>query len=233
MAEFEIKVMHGIQGASHAVGLAVAIDVLRATSWQYYAIAAGAERIIAVASLEEAYALKSAYPHFVLAGERGLRKQQGFDYGNSPFEIQGVNFVGKTIIHTTSHGTQGLAKMEGASQVICASFVNAQAAAVYIRSSDLKQVSLVCMGNDGGKPAEEDTALAEYLAALLTGRTPLFAPIYESLRNSVNGTRFLNGAYDFAPPQDFELCLSLNRFDFVVGGNPQDEGRIVLTRVVK
>jgi 2-phosphosulfolactate phosphatase len=42
-------------------------------------------------------------------GERKGKKLPGFDYGNSPTEIQAIDFSGKTVIQTTSAGTQGFA----------------------------------------------------------------------------------------------------------------------------
>jgi len=42
-------------------------------------------------------------------GERKGKKLPGFDYGNSPTEIQAIDFSGKTVIQTTSAGTRGFA----------------------------------------------------------------------------------------------------------------------------
>lgn len=39
-------------------------------------------------------------------GERGGIMPEGFDYGNSPTEIEGIDFSGRTIVHTTSNGTK-------------------------------------------------------------------------------------------------------------------------------
>ena len=58
----ERLILQGADGARRAEGLAVVIDVLRATSFQCWALGRGAERIIAVGGLEEAYALKRANP---------------------------------------------------------------------------------------------------------------------------------------------------------------------------
>lgn len=66
----------------------------------------GAKYIILAQTLEEAYALKRAHPEYILAGERGGIKPEGFDFGNSPTEIFDQDFTDKVIVHTTSNGTK-------------------------------------------------------------------------------------------------------------------------------
>jgi 2-phosphosulfolactate phosphatase len=48
--------------------------------------------------VEEALALRDAGSGHVCIGEVGGRAPDGFDFGNSPFEISGVDFWGKTVI---------------------------------------------------------------------------------------------------------------------------------------
>lgn len=61
-----------------------------------------------VRTVEEAVALREAGIGQVCIGEVRGRAPDGFDFGNSPFEISGVDFSGKTIIQRTSAGTQGI-----------------------------------------------------------------------------------------------------------------------------
>ena len=91
----------------------------------------------------------------------------GFDYGNSPADIQSVDFSGKTVIQTTSAGTQGFANARDANEVISGSFVNAEAIATYIKKKAPEEVSLVCMGTWAVKPNDEDTLCAEFIAGRL------------------------------------------------------------------
>ena len=198
---------------------------------QSYAFAKGAQRIIAVSELEAAYALKRAHPDYVLMGERGLKKPDGFDFGNSPSEIEGLNFSGRTFVHTTSHGTQGMGAVTGADDVIVAAFVNAAAVVTYIRLQSVPLVSFVCMGNDHDVQAAEDTALAEYLIDFLPGKQPDFNEVRERLRSSPNGARFLSEQVDYAPARDFDLCLSLDCFDFIIRAESVEEGSLILSRI--
>ncbi len=98
-------------GQLHA-SACVVIDVIRATSTIVTALAHGAG-VQAVASLEEAFALKAKYPGAVLAGERGGQAVPGFDLGNSPEDFTSERVQGRRVILTTTNGTQALAACEG------------------------------------------------------------------------------------------------------------------------
>lgn len=166
----KVQILQLIQGAKNAVGLTVIIDVFRAFSVACYLFDNGAAAVIPVGEMDEAYRLKKENPDFILMGERDGMKQDGFHYGNSPDEIRKVDFTGKTIIHTTSAGTQGIVHAEGADEIITGSLVNAGAVAQYILQRNPGEVSLVCMGNAGKAEAEEDTFCAEYIQNLLAGK---------------------------------------------------------------
>src|SRR5437764_6581365 len=74
-----------------AGGLAVVIDVLRATTTIVYALAAGAACVRPCAEVGEAEALAGAMRagRVLLGGERGGVPLPGFDLGNSPREYTG------------------------------------------------------------------------------------------------------------------------------------------------
>jgi 2-phosphosulfolactate phosphatase len=59
-----------------------------------------------------------------------------FDYGNSPSQIENVDFSDKVVIHTTSCGTQGIVNDINADGIITGSFVNASAIVKYIKQSN-------------------------------------------------------------------------------------------------
>ena len=160
----DIEILQLIEGARQAKGLTVIIDVFRAFSTACYVVRNGAGGIIPVGDVELAYKLKEENPDYVLMGERQGKMLPGFDYGNSPTDIQDVDFSGKTVIQTTSAGTQGFANAKGAEELISGSFVNAEAIAAYIEKKSPAEVSLVCMGTWAIKPAEEDTLCAEFIA---------------------------------------------------------------------
>ncbi|MFB0543555.1 MAG: 2-phosphosulfolactate phosphatase [Candidatus Bathyarchaeia archaeon] len=205
-----------ISGARKARGLAVIIDVFRAFTTAAYVMENGAERIIPVGSLEEAFKLKRLHPDWVLMGERGGRRAEGFDYGNSPFEVRTVDFTGKVVIQTTEAGTQGVVNAREAEGILLGSFVTAGAIIKYIRRVQPEVVSLVAMGSRGVEPSEEDELCAEYIEDHLEGRVPDFEEIRRRIWGSPSGAKF----FDLSQPQfreeDFHLALELDRFDFLL-----------------
>jgi 2-phosphosulfolactate phosphatase len=104
----DISIHSLLEGATRATGTVAVIDVFRAFTTAAVALANGASRIVMVRTVEEALALRDAGIGEVCMGEVGGRTPDGFDFGNSPFEVSGVNFRGKTIIQRTSAGTQGI-----------------------------------------------------------------------------------------------------------------------------
>lgn len=230
-----IRILQLIPGAREARGLTVIIDVFRAFTIACYFIDAGAQRIIPVGDLDLALRLGRENPDFVLMGERGGKIVPGFAYGNSPTHIEGLNFSGRTIVQTTSAGTQGIVNALRAEEIITGSFVNAAAVCRYIRSRRPREVSLVCMGHETVRPSEEDTLFAEYVKNELEGRPNDFPAIVRILR-ATSGARFFDPANaDSQPPRDFELSLSLDRFDFVLRAEPArdlERGLVELRRVL-
>lgn len=212
----EIEILQLTEGAKRAKGLTVVIDVFRAFSTACYVFAAGAERIIPVEHVEEAFNLKKVMNNVVMLGERLERKVPGFDFGNSPTHIMNQDFSGKTIIMTTSSGTRGIANATLADEIITGSFVNAEAVVSYIREKNPEHLCLVCMGYEGRYPTQEDTFFAEYVRDRLLNRETDFEKMKQILRTG-DGARLLDPVnHEWSPASDFELCLDPGRFDFVL-----------------
>jgi 2-phosphosulfolactate phosphatase len=212
----EFKILHLLDGAKEAKGLTVIIDVFRAFSTACYAFEAGVDKIFPVAGIEEALKMKDKNPDYILVGERDGKKIPGFDFGNSPSQIIQTRLQNKTLVHTTSSGTQGIANAKNAEEIITGSLVNAGAIVQYIRQKNPAVVSLVCMGYACRYPTDEDTFCAEYIKNELEGKPNNFGPLVEKLKSGSGARFFLPENQSWSPQKDFELCLELNRFDFVL-----------------
>jgi 2-phosphosulfolactate phosphatase len=219
-----IEILDFEAGARAARGVAVIIDVFRAFSVACYAFANGAERIIPVADIEEARALKRAHPEFVTLGERHARKLEGFDFGNSPTHIEHEDFSGRTLVHTTHAGTQGLVNAAHAEVVVTGSLVNAAAICRFIARLAPAEVSLVRMGQDARERCDEDDLCAELLAARLRGEHFNIDTIRQRLLAAPSARKFFDPAATWAPERDFELCTAADRFDFVLRLLPAGAG---------
>jgi 2-phosphosulfolactate phosphatase len=211
-----IEILQLVEGARKASGLVVIIDVFRAFSTACYVMANGANKIIPVGEVEEALHLKTENPSWILMGERNEQMPAGFHYGNSPTYIKDVDFTGKTIVQTTSAGTRGIVNATNASEILSGSFVNAQAIANYIVNIKPKQVSLVCMGYATEYPTEEDTFCAQYIKNLILGEKSELEGMVKQIRQTSAKRLFDPKNQQHSPSSDFDLCMSVNRFDFVL-----------------
>jgi 2-phosphosulfolactate phosphatase len=119
----------------------------------------------------EALALREAGIGQICMGEVRGRAPPGFDFGNSPFEVSGVDFRGQTIIQRTSAGTQGIVAAGQVNRLYAASLVTAEATVPAMLSGSPDQVSLVAMGDNGLKRTDEDELCAIHLRNRLEGRT--------------------------------------------------------------
>ena len=213
----DIQILHLLEGAKAARGLTVIIDVFRAFTVETYLMRNNASKIIPMGSVEHAFAYQKTHPGTLLCGEREGVMIEGFDFGNSPSQLEQVDLTGKTVVHTTSAGTQGIANASHADEILTGSLVNASAVAEYIRRKNPEQVSLVCMGLGCERPIEEDTLCAEYIQSLLEGE-PL-----ENMQERMAELKHTSGAKFFDPAQqsvfpqrDFELCVRLDTVPFVL-----------------
>lgn len=210
----DIRRLSLVEGAKQARGLAVVIDVFRAFTTAAYVMANGAERIIPVGTVEEAFELKLANQGVVLMGERGGKQIHGFDYGNSPHEVRDIDFTGLTVVQTTSAGTRGLMLAGNADEILPGSFVMADAIVEYIRKRSPRVVSLVSMGWGGAEKSPEDELLAEYIEMRLNGEEPKFEVMREEIRRHPQGAKFFDKTQEMFVEGDFHAAMDINRFNF-------------------
>jgi 2-phosphosulfolactate phosphatase len=212
----QIRVVDQVAGAQSAQGIAVVIDVFRAFSVAAYAFSRGAATVIPIAAVEDARELKRQHPDWLLIGERHARKLPGFDCGNSPADLEQIEVAGRTIIHTTHAGTQGLTKALQADEAITGALVNAGAIVRYLQARQPAIVTLVRMGHEASENSDEDDICAELLRSRLSGAPMPTDGIRERLRGAASAQKFFDPACDWAPERDFELCTRVDEFDFVL-----------------
>ena len=137
-------------------GIAVVIDVLRASTTMVQALSAGAKAVVPCVDVSEAHTLAATFPAgtFVLGGERDGVKIPGFDLGNSPLEYTPEAVGGRTVIFTTTNGTRALDRCRFAERVVIGSFVNLEVTARFVGKTSLP-VHLVCAGTNGQTSAED------------------------------------------------------------------------------
>lgn len=123
--------------------IVVVIDILRATSAICTAFEFGADRIIPVATIEEAKAFKDR--GFLAGAERDAMMVEGFDFGNSPYSYMSEKIKGQTIALTTTNGTQAIEAAKNAYRVVIGAFTNFTVLCNYLISQN-RDVLLLCAG---------------------------------------------------------------------------------------
>jgi 2-phosphosulfolactate phosphatase len=212
----EVRRLSLIEGARAATGTAVIIDVFRAFTTAAFVMANGAETILPVGGVDEALALRRSHPEWRVMGEVHGHKVPGFDYGNSPDEVSGVDFKGRTVIQRTSSGVRGLLAASGADDILLGSFVIAEATVNYIKKRKPKVVSIVAMGWEGDYKVIEDELCTEYLEARLRGERPDFPDMSRRIKADPQGAKFFDKAQPSFREGDFHAAMSLDRFPFAL-----------------
>ncbi|RLD33254.1 MAG: 2-phosphosulfolactate phosphatase [Bacteroidetes bacterium] len=199
----------------------IIIDVLRATSVIITALKNGADKIIPALTVEEALetSKKLTPGTFLLCGERDTIKIEGFDLGNSPLEFRQSKVAGKTLIMTTSNGTQALNASRVAAKVYLGAFLNAKAVAEKVKQE--KEVVLVCSGT-AGRFSLDDGLCAAMIMEELSKSIPLrpddlglaLAKIWQSengsLQKLLKDSFHLNYLLQKGFAGDVDYCLQKN-----------------------
>ena len=142
--------------ADLAGGIAVVIDVLRASTTICHALEAGATAVIPCEEVQQARAtaeeLASQSP--LLGGERDGKLIPGFHLDNSPLRYTPDTVVGKPVVFTTTNGTRALMRSQRAERIVLGAFVNLSAVVRDVSRFE-GPVHLVCAGTRGQITAED------------------------------------------------------------------------------
>lgn len=154
-------------------GVAVILDILRASTTIVHALAHGAARVIPTGEVAEARRVAGGLPvgSVLLGGEREGLQIEGFDLDNSPFAYTPELVKGRTIVFTTTNGTRALLRSDRADRVLIGSFVNLQAIVDDLAQEE-RPVHLVCAGTKG-KVTLEDALCAGAIVGRLLERCGL------------------------------------------------------------
>ena len=143
------------------------IDVLRASTTTAVALANGARAIIPTESPDAAVTRSKQLERgaFLLAGERRMLKMDGFDLGNSPREHTREVVEGKTVLLSTTNGTKALLAVQGARDVVVASYVNLTAVSTMLRTAlrGGTDITIVCAGQDRQFALEDAGCAGRYV----------------------------------------------------------------------
>ena len=225
----ELIHLHEVSGK-----LVVVVDIFRATSTMVAALAHGVTEILPFADLEACRAMQSQ--GYLIAGERNGLTAPGFELGNSPVAFLEGNYAGKKLAMTTTNGTVAIEKSKGAAEILIGAFPNLQATATYIQSRNL-DVLIHCAGWKGRFNLEDSLYAGALVQALSGSHTnqedgalamgSLFAQEGNNLASYLAQASHAKRLQNHGIEADIAFCLSLNRYEQVVGVSQKGELRVV------
>ena len=212
--------------------IAVVIDVLRATTTISWALKNGADSIKVFADLEllKNSAIKCHPDERLMLGERGGKKIDGFDLGNSPLSVTKKIVNGKRLFMSTTNGTKSLHKVQHAKHLFAMGLPNRKAVAEKIISLKSDNVLILGSGWEGSYSLEDSLAagaLAAYLKQncefeikIMNDELKAALALWDFWKNDIlkclkiatHGKRLTSlGDYE----DDFKCCSELDCLDIV------------------
>ena len=184
----------------------IVIDVLRATSTIAQALSAGYRRVLCVAELEQARALRAELAGSIVGGERDAIRIEGFDVGASPREF--LEPRAETLILSTTNGTRTIVTAaERCEEVLLGSLLNLGAVAQEARERG-EDVAILCAGYKGAF-ALDDASCAGRFVQLLDGEPTDAAVAAETLARAYPTALDGLNARTYGPPgleEDIAFC---------------------------
>jgi 2-phosphosulfolactate phosphatase len=142
----------------------IVVDVVRATSTIAQALSAGYARVLCVAEIEQARALRGELPDSVVGGERDAVRIDGFDVGASPREF--LEPRAGTLILSTTNGTRTIVTAaERCDEVLIGSLLNLDAV-VRAAAERGEDVAVVCAGYKGAFAFDDAYCAGRFVQAL-------------------------------------------------------------------
>jgi 2-phosphosulfolactate phosphatase len=212
----DIRLGSLLQGAREARGTTIIIDVFRAFTTAAVAFDRGADKIILVAEVDEALDLRRRGVGHLCMGEVHGIKPELFNFGNSPYEISRQDLSGKTLVQSTRAGTVGATAATGATAIYLGAFVTATATVRAIQRSAAPLVSIVAMGVETKRRADEDEQCALFLRNLLQGRQPNHEAVCRLVRIGQEAQKYDDPAQPQYAPEDREIALQIDRYPFAL-----------------
>jgi 2-phosphosulfolactate phosphatase len=175
--------------------VAIAVDVIRATTTIAYALAQGYREVVCCPGIEDArLAAREIGEAAVLAGEVDRLPPPGFALGNSPREFEEGLPLGDVLVLSTTNGTRAVcwaASTAGLALVgSLANLTASAAAAARAARSSRGSVAVRCAGADGA-PCLDDS----YVAGRLVGELAAYLPEWQ-LGDTAELVRSAADSYD-------------------------------------
>ena len=212
--------------------VAVVIDVLRATTTISWALTNGADSIQVFADLELLKEKADLWDsdRKLMLGERGGKKIEGFDLGNSPLSVTKDLVIGKRLFMSTTNGTKSFQRVQNVEFLFSMALTNRKAVAERIITLNKSEILILGSGWEGSYSLEDSLAagaLADYLIKNSDSKVNIVndelnaalalwhywkGDILKCLKIATHGKRLTSiGNYD----DDFKCCAQLDCLNIV------------------
>ena len=212
----EIRLGSQVRDAREAEGTAIIIDVFRAFTTAAVAFSRGVDKIILVAELGEALELRRRGLAEACVGEVDGMMPEGFDFGNSPYELSRADVEGRRLIQSTRAGTVGVAAATGAERIYAGSLVTAEATAKAVLRDSPQTVSIVAMGAEGRSRADEDEQCALYIRNLLLGLRPDRSAVRSLVLAGAEAQKYGDPAQPHFHSRDRDMAVEIDTVSFAI-----------------
>src|SRR6059058_4965045 len=150
--------------------LVIIVDVLRASTTVATALGNGAKTVMPLEGADEVIFRSKEFhrSQILLAGEQKMLPITGFDMGNSPQGFTPDVVADKTILFTTTNGTRALLGVQGARDIVIASYVNFTAVLTLMKvaASTKTDIAIICAGEEGSFTLEDAACAGRYVRAI-------------------------------------------------------------------
>lgn len=223
-----IIISQGHQPPANENGVTVVIDVIRAFTTTYHAFRSGVKQIWPVATKEEAFALKQQLPEAKLAGEIHALPIEGFDFGNSPWEVRQANLSNTPLILRTTNGVIATLNARPCKHLFVTGLASARATTKAIQALQPSQVVLVASHPTG----DEDVACAEYLRGLLGDQGISAEEAQQRTLHAKAAQKFFNGSNARLRPEDIHFAAEVDTANFAMKVHWQQNQPVILAETI-
>ena len=167
--------------------VAVVIDVLRATTTIAWALKNGAEAIKTFTDIDELKAESLKWPSSkrILVGERGGKRLEGFDLGNSPLGVSPQKVMGKRVFMSTTNGTRSLNRVRDAKKLFTMAFPNRRAVGEKLLIDQPETVFILGSGWEGSYSLEDSLAAGALASFLLEEKLDSIKVVNDELSSAL------------------------------------------------
>jgi len=222
----------GLKHADVAGRPVLVVDILRATTTIVTALGNGAKAVIPAETAADAIQLANNLERddLILAGEQGAERIEGFQCGNSPLEMSAETVKDKTLVMTTTNGTQALLAAESGEPVLVGSVINFSAAARAAQAAfeAAGELIILCGGREQRFALEDAYVAGRFAREILPSRQrgveiddaaiaalQLMRRYGEKWKTAVNASAAARRLRDLGMGKDVAAATEVDRFDIV------------------